>query len=60
MPEPAETDQQRAERVMAWAEYRNTYQLPSATLGIAHAAFMAGWEAHRDGNTTAHQQGPQR
>lgn len=45
---------------MAWAEYRNTYQLPSATLGIAHAAFMAGWEAHRDGNTTAHQQGPQR
>lgn len=47
-----ESADQRAERVMAWAEYRNTYGVNERDLIAAHKAFMAGWEARADATTT--------
>lgn len=48
---PAETDDQRAERVAAWAEYRNTYGVSERDMITAHKAFMAGWAARGDATT---------
>lgn len=50
-PAETETDDQRAERVMAWAEYRNTYGVNERDLITAHKAFMAGWAARGDATT---------
>lgn len=47
-----ESDDQRAERVMAWVEYRNTYGVNERDLIAAHKAFMAGWDARADATTT--------
>lgn len=55
-----ETEEDRVERAMAWAEYRNTYGINAGDLTAAHKAFLAGWDAHRDGLATEHQTGPLR
>lgn len=51
-PEPAASAQLRTDAAADWSDYRADYGWPShITAAEAHRLFLAGWAAHRDGDT---------
>ena len=44
---PADKD---VERACAWADYRKDYGVSTREMNAAHKAFLAGWQAAREGD----------